>query len=264
MKNNQKNKKYIVKTVIILIIFSIILATFSYYNSLKKWKATALQMINNENYILLEDNIKNDNSKNSKKHIEKISLNDLPPNLVNAYIAIEDERYYKHFGIDIKRTSAAIGSYIIHFGHASFGGSTITQQLVKNLTGENSNTISRKVKEWIKAIQLETFLSKEEILETYFNIIYTGPNIYGVSEASKYYFNKNVKDLNLVECAFLAGINISPNSFNPFGKEDNAEKITNRIKTVLYKMEELNYITEEEYNNSLIEYENINFKKSEF
>ena len=72
----------------------------------------------------------------------------MPDNLKNAYVAIEDERFYKHFGVDIKRTTAAIGSYIIHRGNASFGASTITQQLVKNLTGDDSNSISRKVKEW--------------------------------------------------------------------------------------------------------------------
>lgn len=79
--------------------------------------------------------------------------------------------------------------------------------------------------EWVKAIQLEMFLSKDEILETYFNIIYTGPNIYGVQKASEYYFSKNVQELSLTECAYLAGINIAPNSFNPFGEKDNNEKL---------------------------------------
>ena len=78
----------------------------------------------------------------------------------------------------------------------------------------------RKITEWSKAISLELFMSKDEILETYLNIIYTGPNIYGVEQASKYYFNKTVNDLSLAECAYIAGINIAPNAFNPFGEKD--------------------------------------------
>lgn len=104
----------------------------------------------------------------------------------------------------------------------------------------------RKITEWSKAISLELFMSKDEILETYLNIIYTGPNIYGVEQASKYYFNKTVNDLSLAECAYIAGINIAPNAFNPFGEKDNTEKIEKRIITVLNKMKELGYIKEED------------------
>lgn len=109
-----------------------------------------------------------------------------------------------------------------------------------------ADTPLRKVTEWSKAISLETFMSKDEILETYLNIIYTGPNIYGVEQASKYYFSKKVQDLSLAECAYIAGINIAPNAFNPFGEKDNTEKIEKRIITVLNKMKELGYIKEED------------------
>jgi penicillin-binding protein 1A len=112
---------------------------------------------------------------------DNVSISDIPENLKNAYISIEDQRYYSHHGVDIKRTGAAILSYISHGGSSSFGGSTITQQLVKNLTGDSSSSVSRKIKEWIKAFELEIFCSKDEILESYFNIIYVGPNVYGVS-----------------------------------------------------------------------------------
>ena len=88
---------------------------------------------------------------------------------------------------------------------------------------------------------------KDEILEAYLNIIYVRPNIYGVEMGSKYYFNKSSKDLTLEECAFLAGINNSPNSYNPFGEKDNSEKIKTRTKAVLYKMNELKYISDDEY-----------------
>ncbi len=186
----------------------------------------------------------------------------MPDNLKNAYVAIEDERFYSHNGVDIKRTASAIFNYVIHFGSSSFGGSTITQQLVKNLTGDNSDSVVRKVKEWWKAWLLETALSKEEILESYLNIIYVGPGIYGVDSGAKYYFNKSASELSLEECAFLAGINNSPNSYNPFGDEDNSELIRNRTITVLDKMLELEYITEDEYNEAVSNVENgLNFEK---
>ncbi len=145
-----------------------------------------------------------------------------------------------------------------------FGGSTITQQLVKNLTGDDSNTISRKVKEWFYACVLDNFFSKDEILEAYFNIIYTGPNIYGVKEAALYYFNLDVKDLNLAQSAFLAGINNSPNSYNPFSSTDKTEKINKRTKTVLNKMLELGYISQNEHDEAVLQVENgLKFSKGE-
>lgn len=196
-----------------------------------------------------------------KKYTYKNNEN-VPKNLKNAYIAIEDERFYKHGGIDIKRTGGAIISYITHLGKSSYGGSTITQQLVKNLTGDNTDTITRKVKEWWKAELLETELSKDEILEAYFNIIYVGPHMYGVEVGSQYYFSKTVSELSLEECAFLAGMNNAPNSYNPFGEKDNSEKIKKRTKTVLKKMLDLNYIDEDSYNIAVNNVDNgLQFKK---
>ena len=194
-----------------------------------------------------------------------LASSEIPAILKNAYVAIEDERFYSHSGVDIRRTASAIFSYVIHFGSSSFGGSTITQQLVKNLTGDSTDSVTRKVKEWWKAWQLETCLSKDEILTGYLNVIYVGPSIYGVEAGAKYYFNKSAKDLTLEECAFLAGINHSPNSYNPFTDDDNSEKIENRTKTVLGKMKELGYIsTEEEYNSAVSNVkEGLNFKKGE-
>ena len=155
--------------------------------------------------------------------------------LANAIISntpsiVYDQRFYNHFGIDIKRTSAAIFNYVFK-GKTSFGGSTITQQLAKNITNDNSTSVYRKVNEWFRAVSLEAFLSKDEILEAYLNIIYVGPNIYGVKNAAKYYFDKDLSDLSLAECSFLAGLNHSPNSYNPFLEEkDNSEKIEKRTK----------------------------------
>ena len=243
VKTNKRLKKFIIMLIITLIIVTgSILAV-----SAIKWRNIATDMLINENSIVV-DNSGNELAKlGSERKQIKIDISQMPANLKNAYVAIEDERFYKHQGIDIKRTGSAILSYIFHFGNSSYGGSTITQQLVKNMTGDNTDSIFRKVKEWWKAWNLECITEKDEILETYLNIIYVGPSIYGVEAGSNYYFNKNCKDLTLEECAFLAGINHSPNSYNPFGEKDNSEKIKKRTKTVLSKMLELGYIHEEEY-----------------
>ena len=199
-----------------------------------------------------------------EKKKSNITFEEMPDNLKNAYVAIEDERFYKHSGVDIKRTASAIFNYVIHFGSSSFGGSTITQQLVKNITGDNTDSVTRKVKEWWKAWLLETKLSKEEILEGYLNIIYVGPSIYGVDSGAKYYFNKSASELSLEECAFLAGINHSPNSYNPFSDTDNSEKIRNRTITVLDKMKELGYIDDTSYNEAVSNVNSgLNFKNGE-
>ncbi len=198
-----------------------------------------------------------------------IKLDQMPQNLKNAYIAIEDERFYKHNGVDFKRTAAAVVQYVIHRGKSSFGGSTITQQLVKNITKDDEKSgiegILRKVKEWAKAYQIERMLSKDQILELYLNIIFVGgSNNLGVEVGAEYYFNKTAQELDLAECAFLAGINNSPNSYNPYGERDNTEKITKRTKTVLNKMKELGMIGQEEYDEAVKKVEDgFNFQKSQ-
>lgn len=187
-----------------------------------------------------------------------ITLADMPQYLPKAFVSIEDERFYKHHGVDWKRTIGATVQYIFNRGSSSYGGSTITQQLVKNLTNEKDDTgvagMIRKVKEMAKARQIEKMISKDQILELYLNIIFLGDKAYGVEVASQYYFSKSAKDLSLAESAFLAGINHSPNGYNPFKADTEEEqtkvneKIKKRTKTVLGKMKELGYINDEEYN----------------
>ena len=172
-----------------------------------------------------------------------ITLEDMADYLPKAYVAIEDERFYKHSGVDFKRTAGAI----IHtvFGKSSYGGSTITQQLVKNITKDKEDSglegIFRKVKEWAKAYQVERMISKNQILELYLNILFVGSsNLHGVELGAQYYFNKSAKDLDLAECAFMAGINSSPNAYDPFDEtKDVTEKIKKKTNTVLAKMKEL-------------------------
>ena len=196
-----------------------------------------------------------------------ITLADMSNYLPKAYVAIEDERYYKHSGVDFKRTAGAIVHTV--FGGSSYGGSTITQQLVKNITKDDESSgiagIFRKVKEWAKAYQVERMISKDQILELYLNILFVGSsNLHGVELGAEYYFNKRAKDLDLAECAFMAGINNSPNSYDPYDEsKDNSAKIKKRTLTVLSKMKELGYIqNDDEYNTAVAKVEEgLKFEK---
>jgi len=188
-----------------------------------------------------------------------ITLEDMSPHLPNAYIAIEDERFKTHHGVDIKRTGAAVLSFVKNWGKSTAGGgSTITQQLVKNITKDDDRSgmagVVRKVKEWVRAYQVEDELSKDQILELYLNLIFVGgKENRGVEIGAEYYFNKSAKDLSIAQCAFLAGINHSPNRYSPYSGNDVTEKIAKRTKTVLGQMKKLEYITQEEYDNSIAE-----------
>ena len=257
-----KRKKKINLVILSLIIALILIFGIRTAVSANRWKSLVQEMSKNENSIVKDTDGKTIAEIGSEKAKNKISASEIPSNLKNAYVAIEDERFYKHHGVDVKRTSAAIVSYVFHRGSSSFGGSSITQQVVKNLTGDSSSKISRKVNEWGKASILESFMNKDEILALYLNIIYVGPNVYGIETGANYYFNKSVSDLSLEECAFLAGINNSPNSYNPYGDKDNTEKIKTRTKTVLSKMLKLKYINEDEYNTAVANVDNgLKFKK---
>ena len=260
-KEKKKRKRKIVLTVLILFV---LISGITLGIKGNMWCTLAVDMVSNESSIVIDSSGNTIAKLGDERKKSNITYEEMPKDLRNAYVAIEDERFYKHSGVDIKRTASAILNYIIHLGSSSFGGSTITQQLVKNLTGDTTDSIFRKVKEWWQAFLLETKLSKEEILEGYLNIIYVGPGIYGVDCGAKYYFNKSASELSLEECAFLAGINHSPNSYNPFTDEDNSEKIRNRTITVLDKMKELGYIDENSYNQAVTNVDNgLKFKKGE-
>lgn len=265
LENENITKKKKIKKVIITIITAVtVFYGIKLAIATHNWKMLAKDMTVNENSIVKDLNGNIIAKLGSEKKKKAIAYNEIPEKLKNAYISIEDERFYSHHGVDIKRTTSAIGSYIFHLGSSSFGGSTITQQVVKNLTGDSTESIGRKVSEWWKAWQLETCLSKDEILETYFNVIYVGPSIYGIEAGSQYYFSKSVENLSLEECAFLAGINHSPNSYNPFSGKVNKEKINTRTQTVLMKMKELGYINEAEYDNAIQKLQvGLNFKEGQ-
>ena len=176
-----------------------------------------------------------------------VSYNDLPKYLVDAIISIEDERFFEHKGVDVKRTFGAIIEYISNNGNSSYGGSTITQQLIKNITSDDERNVKRKIREWNKAYKLEKIYSKEYIFETYVNTIYFGEGAYGVEVASKIYFNKSVKDLSLAESAILAASIQSPESTNPYTSSESKTKLLERKDIVLSKMLELQKITTKDY-----------------
>lgn len=174
-------------------------------------------------------------------------LDEIPDNLKNAFIAIEDERFYSHSGFDIKRTVGAAINYIqkkiTGSSDSSYGGSTITQQLIKNITGDDDYSIDRKIQEIYRAYVLEQDLDKDEILELYLNTIYLSQQCNGVKSAAKVYFNKDLNELTLAECATLAGITQFPTKYDP---KRNPENNKERRDVILNKMCELGYITKDQ------------------
>jgi penicillin-binding protein 1A len=167
-----------------------------------------------------------------------VNINKIPKNLQNAFVAVEDARFYEHSGIDPRGIIRAAWANITNRGVAE-GGSTITQQLAKNAYLTQERTLKRKVQEMFLALQLERQYTKQEILELYLNQIYFGQGAYGVQAAAQTYFGKNVEDLNLNECAMLAGIPKSPNYYSPL---NNMAAAKERKATVLDQMEKYNYI----------------------
>ncbi len=172
-----------------------------------------------------------------------IELDEIPEHLKQAFIAIEDERFYSHFGFDL---AGSIRAAYANFqaGRIVQGASTITQQLAQNAFLGTETSYERKVQEIWLAIQLERIYSKQEIMEMYLNRIYFGNGAYGVEAAAKTYFDKSAGELSISEAAMLAGAVHSPNYFNPFNNKEEAE---NRMKVVLANMARLEMITEEEY-----------------
>ncbi|GIP36550.1 transglycosylase domain-containing protein [Paenibacillus sp. J2TS4] len=171
-----------------------------------------------------------------------VSLNDISPYLVQAALAIEDRRFYDHFGLDPKGLARAVATNIKTMSLQQ-GASTITQQLARNLYLNHDRTWSRKIKEAAYALQMEMQLSKDQILEQYLNQIYYGHSTYGVQAASQLFFGKNAKDLTLGESALLAGVPKGPKYYSPFYNMDNA---LNRQKIILNTMVDQNLITREE------------------
>ncbi|MDR3207850.1 MAG: transglycosylase domain-containing protein [Oscillospiraceae bacterium] len=171
-------------------------------------------------------------------------FNEIPKSMINALIAVEDKRFFSHQGVDWKRTAAAFGGMFVSTDKITGGGSTITQQLIKNLTDEKEVTVRRKVSEIFRALEFEKHYTKEEILEWYLNTCFFGQDCYGVKVAARTYFDKDLSEITVAEAASIICITNSPTRYNPFR---NPEKNKERQETVLALMFEQGMLTEWEY-----------------
>ncbi|MCI9642505.1 MAG: hypothetical protein HFJ98_06930 [Eubacterium sp.] len=174
-----------------------------------------------------------------------VNLEDMSEYLPKAFVSIEDKRFEKHNGVDWIRTAGVI---VKPQNLGKQGGSTITQQLIKNLTDEKQVTVARKFNEILSALNLERYFEKDDILEAYLNTIYLSEGCYGVKTAAEEYFGKDVKDLNIAECACIAGITQFPTKYDPL---INTEENKTRQKQVLGAMLEEGAITQEQYDEAI-------------
>ena len=187
------------------------------------------------------------------------TLDEMPEMLQNAFIAIEDTRFREHNGVDVKRI---VGAFVYNFtgSGSTQGGSTITQQLIKQTILTSEQTYKRKIQEAYLALQLETVYTKDQILEEYLNVIYLGNSSYGVKVAAQDYFGKELSELTIRECAMLAGLNKNPYGYNPrlnYYTRDKADVTDKRTNDVLAAMYTGGYITEAQYNAALAERVNV-------
>lgn len=191
---------------------------------------------------------------------EYLNYKDIQPSIVNAFISIEDPRFWDHHGVDVKALFRAGFEFIKNKGEITQGGSTITQQLVKNTILSHEQTFKRKFQEIIIARKLEDKYSKEQILEFYINNIYFGNGNYGIESASNYYFGKASKELSLSEICFLASIPNNPTMFDPI---NNIENTLERRNLILEKMLSENTISQNEYNKAKSEKITLNVQQHE-
>ncbi len=183
-----------------------------------------------------------------------VSYQDINPYMIDAIIAIEDKRFLEHNGVDWYRTAGAVLSLIT--GQDSYGGSTITQQLIKNITDDNEVSITRKLREICRALKLEQEYTKDDILEAYLNIVNFGSGCRGVQAAANLYFNKDIQDCTIAECAAIAGITQNPYAYDPLTYPENNKE---RRETVIQAMYDQGKITEDQYNEAMEESETMTF-----
>ena len=186
-----------------------------------------------------------------------VDYEDIPEDLEHALVAIEDKRFYTHKGVDWYRTVGAVFNLFLSMD-STFGGSTITQQLIKNLTGENEVTVQRKLVEIFRALEFEKKYDKDEIIEWYLNAVYFGEGCNGIYTAAQTYFGKEPGELTLAECASIVGIVNLPTYYSPFYSVENNKE---RQKTVLREMYEQGYINYDEYTQAVNE--ELHFQRSE-
>ena len=179
-----------------------------------------------------------------------VNYEDISPNVINAVVSTEDKRFYEHDGVDWRRTVFSLGADVLNLDSAGQGGSTITQQLVKNLTGDDEISWERKLREIFRAMSLEEKYTKIDIIESYLNEIWFGGTLRGIGAAAKYYFDKEASELTIAESAILAGMIRNPAKMSPYV---DLERCKERQKYALQNMYEQGYITTAEYESALVE-----------
>ncbi len=182
-----------------------------------------------------------------------VSFDQIPQDMKDAMIAIEDKRFEEHNGVDWVRTFGAVTNL---FSGGGYGGSTLTQQLIKNITGDNEVSINRKVTEIFRALNLEKKYTKDQILEAYLNVVNFGAGTQGVQAAANLYFGKDIADCTLAECAAIAGITQNPYKYNPLAFPENNKE---RQQTVLFEMLDQGKISQAEYDEAMAQSENMVF-----
>ncbi len=221
--------------------------------------STSLDQTSSVYYVDSNGNIQLLQQINTAIKREWVSIEEIPEDLIHATVAIEDKRFYEHQGVDWVTTIKACANMFFGGGDR-FGGSTITQQLLKNLTSEDDVTVQRKVMEIFRACLFEKTYDKDYIMEYYLNTIYLGNSCYGVKTAAEKYFGKELQMLTTAECASLISITNNPSIFNPYstsvymyeGEErDGAERNRVRQENTLWSMKEQGWLTEEEYEAAL-------------
>ena len=236
------------------------------YSALEK--TTILAKINEETSIYYLDETNRIGTLFQSYHRRYSSIEEIPAHMQNAIIAAEDKNFYSHYGVDPVAILTALIEGVASGGRFKRGGSTLTQQTVKNIVDDWEASFARKFREMIKALQLERMYSKKQILEFYLNQFHVAGNGNGIGIASRYYFDKEIQDINLVEAAFIAGSVKGPGKYNPFIKftrKQREKAITNafeRKNYVLRRMYNENWISKEEFEWALKE--PIPFKKGEF
>ena len=238
-------KKILKISLITFLIFAIIgslfiaifISNFMKINSVKFDKDKLLTI--NQEITIFNNNDEQVVSKLNDKTI--IEIEEIPNHVINAFISIEDKKFFEHNGLNYKRIAKAM---INNIKSKSFkeGASTISQQLIKNTHLTNEKTISRKLKEMLLTKKLEKEFSKKDILETYLNVIYFGENSYGIENASKKYFNKSAKNLTISEAATLAGIIKSPYTYSPILNKEKCTKRRNLVLSEMYKDGKITFV----------------------
>lgn len=248
----------IVIGLLVFLFFAVSMALTFAYNFTKGEVFDRERLINTNLKINVYDKDNNLIPDKNMFNNQYIKLSNINPETINAFLSIEDKNFYSHNGVNVKRMAKAMIKNL-KSGKTKEGASTISQQLIKNTHLSNEKTYSRKLKEIALAMQMEKVLTKDEILENYLNVIYFGNNIYGIENASKFYFSKSASELDLGESCILAAMIKAPATYCPI---NNSKNCLNRRNLVLYEMKEDGKISNENYKKQIAKSLQINIDKN--